>query len=95
VDFDVGIVQAEGELIHLTGDVPGAGVMVDTVHPALHYRPDRLHAVYLTPSTLGSSDRFDPQLKSYEVALASLSDRLRQADLPRMVQSNRLRRLAE
>ena len=39
------IVQAEGKLVNVPGDVLWAGMVVDTVNTTLHHGPDALHAV--------------------------------------------------
>lgn len=45
VPFHVSIIQAEGEFINVAMQVLRAGMMVDAVHPALHYRPNALDRV--------------------------------------------------
>src|ERR1039457_815933 len=52
VPFHVSIIQAEGEFINVAMQVLRAGMMVDAVHPALHYRPKntaKKHVFFLPP----------------------------------------------
>lgn len=62
VDFDVPFVQAEGEFVHIAVEMLRAGVVVDAVHPALHYRPHALDTVRpgIAPNVLARAvvDRF-------------------------------------
>src|ERR1700679_262081 len=62
VDFDVALIQAKGEFVHIAMEMLRAGVMIDTVHSALHYRPNALDTVRpsIAPAVLARAvvDRF-------------------------------------
>ena len=45
VPLNTARVQAEGKFVNVASKVLAAGLVIDAVHPALHYRPDTLNAV--------------------------------------------------
>ena len=45
VPLHVPFVQTESELVNVTAQMLRAGVMIDAVNPALHYRPNAFDAV--------------------------------------------------
>jgi hypothetical protein len=48
---DIALIKPEGKLVHVPSHVLLVGMMIDAVHPALHYRPNGFNPVRVDIAT--------------------------------------------